>query len=441
VLNDPAIDNLIGRALTSNPTLEEALARVDQARAQIATDRAAQRPQVSLGAAIGTGRSASIDTDGTRPSVSGLHTTTATIGPSLSWEVDLWGRLRAQTEAARSRLNARNADAAYARLSIAAQIADTVIVLRACHLSLAVRDNDIGSRRKELEIARARLTFGNIAPADVAATETNLATARTDRIATDAECRRTTNIIVALSGQNFTEVEALIAGPLHASGTSDDLLTSMPSAPVARPGLPAIVLLHHPSVIAAEREAAARWSEIAVSRAERLPRFNLGAILSAQWLGALGSTVGYSSWSAGPNLSVPLFDGGSGAARIRMSQGRYREAVATLDRTLRGAGQDIEDALVDQQSAVERAVTAREAVIAARFTLRANEARWRAGAIAAFQLESSRRDFDAAQDTAVVAARDRARAWVRLVRTTGSMPESLNGFETATMPASEREFQ
>jgi hypothetical protein len=73
VLKDPAIDNLIKRALASNPTLEAALARVDQASAQIATDRAAQRPQVSLGAGIGTGRSASIDTDGMTPSVSGLR--------------------------------------------------------------------------------------------------------------------------------------------------------------------------------------------------------------------------------------------------------------------------------------------------------------------------------------------------------------------------------
>lgn len=438
-LKDPAIDRLIGLSLASNPTLEEALARVDQARAQVGVDVAAQRPQLSLGADIAVARTASIDTDGAAPRVSGLRTTTASIGPRLSWEIDLWGRLREQTRAARSRLDARNADAADTRLSVAAQIADAILMLRACRLSLSIRDADIVSRRNELEIARARLAFGNIAPADVAATDTNFATARTNRIATDAACRRTTNIVVALTGRSFAEVEALIAVPWHMPGGRDDLLASMPIAPFAVPGLPATVLLRHPGVVAAEREVAARWSETAVSRAERLPRLNLGAMLSGQWLGALGSSIDYSSWSASLGLTVPLFDGGSGAARIRLSQGRYREAVAALDRRLRSAAQDIEDALVDQQSAVERANTAQEAVVAARFTLRANEARWRAGAIAAFQLENSRRDFNAAQEGAVEATRDRARAWVRLIRTTGSVPGGKGISPMTATLATERE--
>ena len=436
-LNDPAIDRLVGRSLAASPTLEEALARVDQARAQLAGDRAAQRPQLVLNGGVTTGNSASVDTEGATPRASGLHTTSATIGPSLSWEVDLWGRLREQASAARSRLDARTADAAAARLSVAAQIADAVVVLRACRLSLAIRDRDIASRGTELAVARARLAFGNIAPADVAATETNLAAARTDRIATDATCRRATNLLVALTGEDFAAVEAAIAAPLPAAGP--DLVASMPVAPVARPGLPATVLLNHPGVVAAEREVAARWSEIAVSRAARLPRLNLGAVLSGQWLGALGGSVGYSSWSAGPDFSVPLYDGGAGGAGIRLSQGRYREAVATLAETLRRAGQDIEDALVDQQSAIDRATTARAAVTAAGFTLRANEARWRAGAIAAFQLEASRRDFDAAQDGAVTAARDRARAWIQLVRATGAVP--TDSPDMKTKPATEREFQ
>src|SRR3546814_17671763 len=79
----------------------------------------------------------------------------------------------------------------------------------------------------------------------------------------------------------------------------------------------------------------------------------------------------------------------------------------------------VEDALAGQQSAQQRVVTSRQAVEAARAALRANEARWRAGAISMFELEDSRRQFNGAQESAIAAARDRAQAWVALVRAAG----------------------
>src|SRR3546814_15145161 len=84
----------------------------------------------------------------------------------------------------------------------------------------------------------------------------------------------------------------------------------------------------------------------------------------------------------------------------------------------------VEDALAGQQSAQQRVVTSRQAVEAARAALRANEARWRAGAISMFELEDSRRQFNGAQESAIAAARDRAQAWVALVRAAGG-PVSL----------------
>jgi outer membrane protein TolC len=129
-LGDAAIDRLVGVSLASNPTLAEALARIDQASAQLAGDRAARLPSIVLSAGVSRAKIAT--PAGTQRS------TTATIGPRLSWEIDLWGRLREQAGAARHRLDARNADAANARLSVAAQIGDAVVVLRGCQLSLSI---------------------------------------------------------------------------------------------------------------------------------------------------------------------------------------------------------------------------------------------------------------------------------------------------------------
>jgi outer membrane protein TolC len=183
--------------------------------------------------------------------------------------------------------------------------------------------------------------------------------------------------------------------------------------------MPAVVLLANPGVVAAEREVAARWSEIAVARAERLPRLNLAAALTGQWIRALGSNSTFIGNSVGLGLAAPLFDGGAGAAGVRGAEAAYQEAVAQLALAVRTAVRDIEDALAAQQSALDRVKTTRQALDAARFTLRANEARWRAGAIAQYELEETRRLFRSARESTVTAAADRARAWVALVRRTG----------------------
>ncbi|WP_375395793.1 efflux transporter outer membrane subunit [uncultured Sphingomonas sp.] len=419
-LHDTALDTLVADALASNPTLAEAAARVDQARAALASDRAQAIPRADLEADAARAQSGTTSLAGTRV----VRSSSATAGPRLSWEVDLWGRLRETARASDNRLAARTADAKDARLSIAAQVADGVLLLKACTYSLGVRDSEIASRTVELAVTRKRLAFGNIAPVDVANAEGNLAAARTDRIALREQCLHDTDGLVALTGRRSGDIETLLfvrgGVSTDSNGGAPIVATTMSAPPPFVPALPACVLLAHPSVVASEREAAARWSEIGVARAERLPRLDLAAVLSGNWLGALGSSTTFASWSAGPSLSGALFDGGAGSAKVRLAQARYREAVATLEVTLRSAAQDIEDALAAQQSATLREETSRQSVSAARFTLEANEARWRAGAISLFELEDSRRLLRTAQDSAIAAARDRARAWVELVRRSGS---------------------
>lgn len=409
-LGDPAIDALVNSALADNPTLAEAAARVDQARAIFAVERAQRLPRIDVSASAARERVGLAGNSGGT-----TWQSAADLGPSLSWEIDLWGRVRENTLAAHRRLQARDADARDARLSIAAQVANSVLALRACNLLLTIRDADIASRENELVIIRSRVRLGSLPPVDVAAAESNLATVRIDRIAQEEVCLQTVDALVAVSGRPAHEVRALVAGSVT-TGRNDDLSAQMPSAPAVVPDLPATVLLAHPTVIAAEREVAARWSEIAVARAERRPRLDLTAALTGQWIRAFGSTVSFTTGSAGLGLSAPLFDGGAGAGEVARADASYREALATLDVTIRQAVLDIEDGLAAQNSAIRRAEVSRSALSAAHFTLRANEARRRAGSIGAFELEESRRQLNRAQESSIVAARDRAQAWVEIVR-------------------------
>ncbi|ATY32202.1 efflux transporter outer membrane subunit [Sphingomonas psychrotolerans] len=409
LLGDPAVDQLVAAGLHDNPTLAEAAARVDQARAVASVENARRKPSLGVTANLSGARDRAGSGSATVAQASG------DVGANLAWELDLWGRLRETATVARHRLTARTADAEAARLSIVAEIADTTLALRACTLIHAIRERDIGSREVEVKIIRARLEFGYVAPVAVATAQSNLASARTERIAQEEICRRLVDALVALSGLDAATILWLLPGDTRAQDAMQ-----MPAPPPFAPALPATILLGHPGVVAAEREVAARWSEIAVARAERLPRIDLTALLTGQWLRALGSSDSYASGSIGAGVTAPLFDGGAGAANVRLAEAAYREAVAQLVFALRTAIRDIEDALAAQQSAIARIETAGEALAAARFTLSASEARWRAGSIAQLELEEARRQSRRAQESAVVAAADRARAWVALVRRTGT---------------------
>ncbi|TIX51669.1 efflux transporter outer membrane subunit [Alteraurantiacibacter aquimixticola] len=420
LLEDPAIDELVAAGLRDNPSLAEAAARVDRARAALSAADAGKVPNI--------GYEGGVSGSGNAGSAGNPDQLSASAGLRLSWEIDLWGRVRENAAAARHRLAARNADAEAARLALIAEIADTALALRACNLTLVLRDHDIASRETELVIARARLGFGAIAPGAVAGIESNLATARTDRIMQEESCRYRLNALVALSGLDAPTIEKGFAPErqwIANEGAASSLLSDgMPRPPAFAPGLPATVLLHHPAVVAAEREAAARWSEIAVARAERLPRLDLAALLTGQWLRVAGAGDVFANATGGASIAGPLFDGGAGTAAVSGAEADYREAVAQLLGATRSAARDVEDALAARQSAGARRTTTSDAASAARLALRADEARWRAGAIARYELEESRRQFIRARESTLIAAADDARAWVALVRASGPVSDA-----------------
>jgi len=405
-LNDPAVDTLVGQALADSPTLAQAIARLDEARATLGASRAARAPAVDLAADLTRSRSpAGAGTGDTQLS------NAASVGAALGWEVDLFGRMRGSVEAARARLDARNADAQMARLSLAAQVTDTVLALRACDYAVAVQQRDIASRETTYDLTQRRFAAGFAPAADVARAASGLADARTLLASRDERCRRLVNSLSALTGLGPAEVRRA------APGTAP-----MPIAPDLRPQLPAIVLTAHPEVIAAEREVAAAWSQIGVARAERLPRLDLAAVLTGQWIRAGGSTLDFVTGAFGPGLSLPLIDGGVGRSNVAAARARYDGAVGVLRQAVRDTARDVEDALAAGGSAQLRLATTRDAVAAAEATLRATDAQWRAGAVSLFELEDARRQFAAAQDSAIAAARDAAQAWVALIRASGALP-------------------
>ncbi|WP_218831349.1 efflux transporter outer membrane subunit [Bordetella genomosp. 1] len=424
--DDPAIDSLVESALLDNPTLSQAAARVDEARAAVGVSRARRAPHLNANGSMSRGAS-----QAQSGSAAAVIATSASLAPSLSWELDLWGRARASEDAARSRLDARGADAEDARLSLIAQIADSVVALRACNYSLAVRSKDIASREIELSLIRQRLSVGNVSPVDEASASSDLFIAQTNRSSQEQFCTELVDSLVALSGREANSIRSLVPQPsrflLDAGNgvTSEDsginaFASVVPSPPSFLLDMPATVLRQHPSVRAAERELAASYAEIGVARADRLPRVDLSALLTGQWIRAWGSTTHSDTWSIGGALAVPIFDGGLGSANVEAAEARYRASLANLEAILRTATRDVEDSLAALSSSQQRADTSTKAVDAALVAFHANEASYRAGAVSLFELEGSRRRLNAARESAITAASDRARSWISLVRAAGN---------------------
>ncbi|MBT3068836.1 efflux transporter outer membrane subunit [Rhodoferax sp. U11-2br] len=413
-LGDPAIDALTPIALSESPTLAQAIARMDEARAALGSNSAQRLPSIS--ADVGAERARSLDSISTGTTTAdGTHA-----GLRLGWELDLFGRIRQSIEAASSRLDARSADAQSARLVLAAQLANGVVGLRACMFSEQVQAADMASRARVLQLVRLRLSVGAAAPVEEARAVASLTAARTRAVSQQEQCARQTHALTMLSGQDSAAIRKLVMTPAAASAQSSGRSTFMPQTPAMSLSLPASVLQAHPDVIAAEREVSAAWAEVGVARANRLPRIDLIGVLTGNWLRAGGSSLSYSTGSLAASLTAPLFDGGAGAANVDAASARYRSAEAALRQAVRLAAQDVENALTGSASAYQRQSTAQESLEAAHVTLRATQAQWEAGAVSLFELEDVRRQHATAEDDVISALRDSAQAWIALVQSFGN---------------------
>ncbi|KLU25680.1 hypothetical protein EOS_13760 [Caballeronia mineralivorans PML1(12)] len=332
----------------------------------------------------------------------------------------MFGRLRDTRAAASRRLDARTADAAAARLLLSSQVAGTLMSLRACRLILDLKREDIASRQRDLVLTRRRVELGFAAPVDASRSLSGVSDAQVGLVSQDESCVKGLDALVGLTGLSASEIETRLRSPASPPKLTNYEGSTFPKPPAATLTLPALVLARHPGVIAAEREVAATYAEIGVARANRLPIFNLTAALSGNWISASGTTIAFLGWSLIPTLSAPLFDGGAGAAQVDAATARYLAALASLNTTLRNTTQDIEDALTEQAHASERLAAAQRSRDAYQATFDATESQWRAGAIDVFQLEDTRRQREAADETAVDAARASVQAWVDIVRASGN---------------------
>lgn len=429
---DPVLAELIEAAQAASPNIASAATRIAEARATRVQTGAALAPNLDgvlsatrsnsptsgVGGGVGT-TGASGTTGATGGSTSIPPVTIGQAGLQSSWEIDLFGGLRAGRDAAASRLDASSAQWHEARVSVAAETANAYFAERACARQLAVAESDTRSRLESARLTDLSAQAGFTAPADAALARAGAADASGRLKQQRAQCQVLRQGLVAMTGLDAAE----LARKLDAQPGELALPAMHPVDQV-----PARTLAQRPDVYAADQAVAAASADVGAAQAQRYPRLSLTGNIGRLQIRTGGFRETLDSWSIGPvQLTVPIFDGGTRAANAESARARYDEAVVKYRASVRNAVKEVEEALVNLQSTDARSADADSAVRNYQASFDATEARYRSGLASQFELEDARRTLFAAQTARVGLQRERATAWVSLYRALGggwSRPEA-----------------
>lgn len=322
VLGNPELNSLISQALSGNYDIRIAAARIDRAQAYAEAAGAALVPAVSVKGRGGT----KLGGDGS--GIAGAFLT-------ASWEIDLWGRVRAQRDAASAQFDAARFDASAARQSVAAAVARAWLSVVGAQLDEELKRSILTANEHLLELARERELIGQGDLLDVAQSESSVEAARMEVQQAEYVSGETRRALEVLTGR-YPD------GTVHVTNELPDFPRDIPA------GLPSELLERRPDVIAAERRVDAAFYAVKAANAARLPRIALTAGVNtiSSDLFVLKNREN-PAFSLGGSLLMPVFDGGALAAQVDESNAEKREAIAQYGQVALNAFSEVEGSLSD----------------------------------------------------------------------------------------------
>ena len=404
LFTDPGLATLIDSALANNRDLATALANVRAARARYRIQRADRFPNVEAGAGAGV--------QGTDSDSSGRFS--ADIGVT-AFELDLFGRVAALSEAEQQRYFASEAGARAVRIALIGDVAEAWIAVAADRSLLTLAQNTAANARRAVTLTRARLE-GGIAP------RTDLRQAEQIVFAAEADVARLTTAVA----QDTNALELLTGGPVDpallpsAIGPAGDSIGLLPA------GLDSTVLLRRPDVVQAEYALRAANAEIGAARAALFPRISLTGLAGFASTALSGLFSGSSfAFSGNAGVSYSIFNAGAGRAGVELSQAQRDAALATYEGAIQAALRDVADALARAGTFAEEERAQRALVAAAEDTFILTDARYRGGIDPFLTRLDAQRSLYGAQRSLVSTLTGRAGNRIALYRALGADP-SIN---------------
>ncbi|MFP4352939.1 MAG: efflux transporter outer membrane subunit [Puniceicoccaceae bacterium] len=335
--DDPVLDGLVAEAQEANPDLARAAASLSAAVAQARQANSALFPRVDLGAGAGQTRFFELTEEQERLGVS-RNQTDLGVSLDLSWELDVWDRVSDSAEGAALAARATAADYAFARQSLAAQVAKGWFQALTAKRQLELANQFVENFKESHRLAEARYRAGDVSAQDSFTALADLAGARSNAEDALFAARAAIRSLEVLLGR-YPADELAVAGPLE---------RTLPPVPA---GLPSSVLERRPDLIAAERRVSSAFRLAGAASAARLPRFSLGAAYqtSGENFGDLFDAPGMLA-NLGVNLFQPLFDAGLLRSRFEEAEAGQAAAVAAYRSTALTAFAEVEDTLALEKS-------------------------------------------------------------------------------------------
>jgi multidrug efflux system outer membrane protein len=337
VFSDPTLRNLISRALKNNPDLVAATYRIEEVRARAESSRANWFPSLD-GNAAGTANYGSRN-NGSPPD---RHSETYNLTGLLSWELDLWGGIARDNQAARARLLESEYLRDAVQTSLIAAVVTSYVDLQNLDERLAISRRTAESRQGSLELVTARRDGGVSSDLEVGQAEALLSQAQILIPATERAIAEKENEIRALLGE--------YPGNITRGGSLDKLDASFR----INAGLPSSLLARRPDITAADQSFQAATADIGVAEALRFPSLSLtgqGGLISADLNDLLEG--GSAAYSIGPQLTGPIFDAGRASARVKAAQARAKVALAAYQKAVQQAFRESADSLTAYQKTGE----------------------------------------------------------------------------------------
>jgi multidrug efflux system outer membrane protein len=404
---DPMLDGLETTALAANPTLRAAVARVDEARATARLARSQFYPQITLDVSAKRER-----TSGNLPTpipfrVPAADLNTFSVPLDLSYEIDLWGRVRRLLESARAQAEASVSDHENVLLTLTADVAINYFLVRTLDGEMRALRRTLSSRADSLRILEERFAAGVALGADVEQARTQLATAQADIADASRQRAETVDALAVLCGKPASAFQLPELG-------LDAREVAMPAV------LPSELLQRRPDIARAERALVARNAQIGVARAAYFPSVQL--IGQAGFLSKEAATLFTADsgvWSIGPRISIPIFTGGRTAADVARAEAAYEEAVADYRSTVLIAFREVEDSLAQIVLREEQTRAQDAAVRSAANVLTLARARYEAGTATYLEVADAERNLLQQERRQVQLQGQRYASMVRLVKAVG----------------------
>lgn len=329
---DPVLDNLVTRAVAAGPDRREAMARLREARALRGVAGAGRFPDVDAAGEFRRSRDSERAPLGAQSSDTDLYVG----GLDASWELDLWGRVRREVEAADADLGAAAEDAHGVFLAVAAETALNYVELRSFQRRLAIARMNVDLQEQTVELVRARHEAGLVGARDLAQASTNVAITRSRVPALEAAGRAAENRLSVLLGV----APGSLAGELDAA-------RPIPVPPLAAGvGVPADVVRNRPDIRRAERRLAAEHARVGVAIGELYPRLSLHGSIGVAALDAADLfRSGSEAFSLGPSVRWTLFDGARLRRRVEARQARVEQAYVRWERAVLTGLEETETAM------------------------------------------------------------------------------------------------